>query len=82
MTLANFLKLHQDTGVCVSIHQLPYDHVNNTYTKIHFEECSQDEIMESELYKSIKNRTVDHFCVIGGGMYDVELVIELKEEIK
>lgn len=81
MTLKNFLKLHQDGYVDgVSIHQLPYDYDRNGYTKTYFEEESQEEIEQSEVFKKIKNRKVDHFNIIGGGMYKTELCIFLERE--
>lgn len=82
MTLQNFLKMHQDGCVqnCVSIQQLPYDYDNHRYTQTYFEEASQDELVETELFKEIKNKQVNHFNIIGGGMYKVELCIYLKKE--
>lgn len=74
MTLRNFLRLHQD-GVamwCVSIHG---------YTETYLEEEYQEEIEESEIFKTIRNMQVDHFCIIGGFMGSpVELCIYLKGE--
>ncbi len=82
MNLRNFLKLHQDGGVqgCVSIQQEPYDFKNHRYTKTYFEEDRQDDILESDTFKKIANKQVDHFNVIGGGIEKVELCIYLKEE--
>lgn len=82
MTLNNFLKMHQDGCVqgCVTIQQMPYNQENNRYTKTYFEEVNQDEIIESELFKEIKNKQVDHFNIIGDGMYKVELCIYLKSD--
>lgn len=82
MTLQNFLKLHQNGCVqnCISIQQLPYDYDNHRYTKTFFEESSQEYIVKTELFKEIKNKQVDHFNIIGGGMDKVELCIYLKEE--
>lgn len=80
MTLIDFLGLHQDgvAGNCVSIHQLPYVKEKNRYTKTYFEEEMQDEIIESDVFKDIANKHVDHFNIIGGGMYKVELCIYVK----
>lgn len=82
MTLQNFLKLHQGGCVlgCVSIHKEPYDYDNHRYTKTFFEEVDQEEIFSSERFKEIKNTQVDHFNIIGGGMYKTELCIYLKGE--
>lgn len=79
MTLKNFLNLHDGGCVqnCVSVQQLPYDYENHRYTKTYFEEYSQEEIIESEVFKEIKNKQVHHFCIIGGGSYKVELCIFL-----
>lgn len=63
---------------CLSIQQEPYDYDNHRYTKTYFEEVSQEDIIESELFKEIKNKQVDHFNIIGGGMYKIELCIYLK----
>lgn len=86
MTLNNILKLHRAGCAqgCVSIHQLPYiycyenNYERSGYTKTYFEEEGQEEIIESELFKKIKNKQVDHFNIIGGGMYELELCIYLK----
>lgn len=79
MILKNFLKIHNGGCVqnCVTIHQEPYDHKNHCYTKTYFEEESQDEILYSDIFKNIANKQVDHFNIIGGGMYKVELCIYL-----
>lgn len=78
MTLKNFLKMHEGGVACVSIHQEPYDYDNHRPTKTYFEEEYQEEVVTSKTFKSIKNIQVDHFHVIGGGMYGVELCIYLK----
>lgn len=82
MTLKNFLKMHKGGCVqnCVSIQQEPYDNENNCYTKTYFEEEEQDEILSSDTFKSIADKQVDHFNIIGGGMYKTELCIYLKSE--
>ena len=80
MTVKNFLKLHDGGVACVSIQQEPYDREKHEYTKTYFEEESQEEILESDIFKEIANKQVDHFNVIGGGMYRVELCIYLKED--
>jgi len=82
MTLRNFLKLHQDGGAqgCVSIQLLPYNHAEHGYTETYFEEADQEEIVGSDTFKKIANKQVDHFNIIGGGMYKVELCIYLKGE--
>lgn len=79
MTLSNFLKLHQDGTAmgCVSIHLLPYDNEKHGYTKTYFEEATQEEIQESEIFKKLRRKQVHHFNIIGGGMDSVELCIYL-----
>lgn len=80
MILKNFLKLHKNGCALVSIHQEPYVCEKHGYTKTYFEECSQAEIKASQIFKEIRNKQVDHFNVIGGDMYPVELCIYLKRE--
>ncbi|MBB2184768.1 hypothetical protein H0486_18085 [Lachnospiraceae bacterium MD1] len=82
MTLQNFLKMHQGGCVqdCVSIQQEPYNYDKHKYEKTFFEEAAQEEIINSEIFKEIRNKQVDHFNIIGGGMYKVELCIYLKGE--
>lgn len=82
MTLRNFLKLHKYgcAGGRISIHQLPYNHGNHGYEATYFEEGNQDAIINSDVFKKIANRPVDHFNIIGGGIYRVELCIYLKEK--
>ena len=80
MTLKNFLKMHDGGVACLSIHQEPYNYEKNRYEKTYFEEVNQEDITESEIFKQIQNKQVDHFNVIGGGMYKVELCICLKIE--
>ena len=58
---------------------MPYDYDKNGYAKTYFEEENQEDILDSEIFKSISNVQVDHFNIIGGGMYKVELCIYLKE---
>lgn len=82
MNLQNFLKLHQNgtAQCCVSIQQEPYDHQKHCYAKTYFEEESQEEIIASEVFKKIAKKQVDHFNVIGGGVYKVELCIYLERD--
>lgn len=82
MRLRNFLKMHSGGCAmgCVSIHQLPYVHERHSYQKTYFEEDSQEDVMDSDMFGEIANKKVDHFNVIGGGMYKVELCIYLSEE--
>ena len=75
----NFLKMHEGGVACVSIQHMPYDYDKNGYAKTYFEEENQENILDSEIFKSISNEQVDHFNIIGGGMYKVELCIYLKE---
>ena len=63
------LKLYSD--------YLRWDNEKNRYEKTYFEEVSQEDITESEIFKQIQNKQVDHFNVIGGDMYKVELCIYL-----
>lgn len=79
MVLKNFLKMHEGGVACVSIQRMPYLHDQHRYAETYFEEVYQDDILESDLFKSIKNMQVDHFNVIGGGIYKVELCIYLSE---
>lgn len=80
MRLDEFLQMHKNGCVeCVSIHLLPYDTKKHCYTKTYFEEGRQEDLMETARYRAIKNREVDHFNVIGGGMYPMELCVFLKE---
>lgn len=80
MNLHNFLKLNQGGSCCISIQQEPYDYEKHRYTKTYFEEECQEDILNSDTYKSIAKKKVDHFNIIGGGMYKVELCIYLQEE--
>lgn len=80
MTVRNFLKLHEGGVACVSIQQEPYDYEKHGYAKTYFEEAAQEDILESDTFKKIANKQVDHFNIIGGGMYKVELCIYLEEE--
>ena len=80
MTVRNFLKLHEGGVACVSIQQEPYDHGKHGYVKTYFEEAAQEDILASDTFKKIANKQVDHFNIIGGGMYKVELCIYLEEE--
>ena len=82
MNLKNFLKLHRNGRAqrCVSIHQEPYDYSKHKYTRTDFEECDQEEIERSDIFKEIKSKKVDHFNIIGGGTYPVELCIYLERE--
>lgn len=78
MTLKKFLKMHEGGVACVSIHQEPYNYDNHRQTKTYFEEERQEDVIASKNFKGIKNMQVDHFHIIGGGMYKVELCIYLK----
>lgn len=78
MTVKDFLKMHEGGVACVSIHQEPYDHDSHKYSQTYFEEECQEDILDSEIFKSISNVQVDHFNIIGGGIYRVELCIYLK----
>lgn len=82
MTVKNFLKMHQNgcAQSCISIQQLPYDHEKRCYSKTYFEECDQEEILSSDTFKEISSKQVDHFHVIGGGIYPVELCVYVREE--
>ena len=78
MTLKNFLRLHQNGCACISIHKLPYDDSKHGYAETYFEESDQEEIELSDIFQKVKNQKVNHFNVIGGGMYSVELCIYLE----
>lgn len=82
VTLRNFLKLHQNGCVqgCISIYQEPYDYEKRRYTKRYFEEEEQESILAADIFRKIANKQVDHFNIIGGGMYKMELCIYLKRE--
>jgi hypothetical protein len=80
VTVRNFLKLHEGGVAFVSIQQEPYDHEKHGYVKTYFEEAAQEDILASDTFKKIANKQVDHFNIIGGGMYKVELCIYLEEE--
>jgi len=80
MTLNNFFKLNQGGGGVVSIHQLPYDYGSNRYSKTYFEENYKEDILQSNEYSKIKSAQVDHFSIIGGGCYPVELCIFLRQK--
>ena len=80
MTLKNFLKMHEGGTACVSVHQLPYDYAKHGYSETYFEEERQEEIIDSDIFREIASKQVDHFNVIGGGMYRVELCVYLKRE--
>lgn len=82
MTLKNFLKLHQGGGAlgCVSILLLPYSYEKHRYAETYFEEADQEEIIESDTFKKIANKQVDHFNIIDDDPYKVGLSIYLKGE--
>ena len=75
MTLKNFMKMHDGGVACVSIYEY-----NDGKKHQYCEEVYQEVIVDAEWFKKIAQRKVKRFCVIGGGMYKVELCIELKEE--
>lgn len=76
MKLADFLELHEGGVACITISE------NSTSAKkptIHYcEEEEQEDFMQSEEYQKIADYTVKRFCVIGGGIYKVELYIEVE----
>lgn len=80
MNLKNFLKLHEDCGICVSIYQMPYNYINHGYKKTYFEEERQNNILETTIFREIELKKIDHFSIIGGGDYKVELCIYLAED--
>lgn len=78
MTLYEFLRLHEGGVACVSIAE---NETSIKKQKIQYcEEENQEDILESEWFEKIANRRVKRFCVIGGGMYKVELCIEVASE--
>lgn len=82
MTLEDFLIMHNGGCCqnCVTIQRLPYEHDRHRYAKTYFEEECQDNILASTLFDQIADSEVDHFCIIGGGMYPMELSIFLTAE--
>lgn len=81
MTLRGFLDLHSGgTCQCISIYQEPYNYETHRYKKVYFEEENQDEIIDSYLFRKICEKMVDHFSIIGGGGYPIELSIFLEIE--
>ena len=82
MALEEFLELHENGVACVSIQQMPYDCDKHRYTKTYFEEDSQEDILNSDIFREIADKEVDHFNIIGGGGYPIELCIYLKKEDK
>ena len=82
MTLKKFFKMHQNGCAqgCVSIHQEPYIYEKRGNTKTYFEECDQEEIEKSKIFKDIKNKQVDYFNIISGGIYPMELCVYLERE--
>lgn len=71
MTLKNFLGLHEG-GVCCHISI-------EDRRKKYCEEEEKENIVQSEWFHQLAEREVIRFCVIGGGMYNVELCIELAD---
>lgn len=78
MTVKKFLDMYRDAVdyPCITIRQLPC--TNNQFTNTYFEEELKEDVISSETFKKIKNLKIDHFNVIGGGMYINELCIYLK----
>ena len=77
MTLAEFLRLHEGGVACISISENETSALKPT--KRYCEEEEQETIMESEWFEKIADYEVKRFCVIGGGIYPVELCIEVAE---
>lgn len=76
MKLADFLELHEGGVACITISA---NETNATKPTIHYcEEEEQEDFMQSEEYQKIADYTVKRFCVIGGGIYKVELYIEVE----
>lgn len=73
MKLQELLKYHEGGLAQVSI----YQRVNDK-THYFFEEEDQEQILACKSYREIADRAVRRYCVIGGGMYPVELCIELE----
>lgn len=75
MKLQELLKYHEGglAQRCVSIYQRV-----NEKTHYFFEEEEQGKILVCESYREIAERGVRRFSVIGGGMYPVELYIEIE----
>lgn len=79
MTLKTFLELYKGGLACVSIQQMPYDYDRHRYAETYFEAEEKEEIMLSDTYKRIANKQVDHFNILDGAVYNLELSIYLKE---
>lgn len=76
MTLAEFLGLHKGGVACITIFE---SEDSAKKPRAHFcEEEEQEDFMQSEEYQKIADYTVKRFCVIGGGIYKVELYIEVE----
>ena len=78
--LKDFLKMYECGTACISIHQAPFDYEKYRYAKTYFEECTREEIEESEVFNEIKKMKVTGFSVIGGGSYKTELCIYLEKD--
>ena len=76
MKLSEFLRLHEGGVACISISE---NETSASKPTIRYcEEEEQETFMESGTYQKISDYTVKRFCVIGGGMYPVELCIEVE----
>ena len=73
MTLKEFLKLH-DGGYAMNCVTIKCD------SKYFCEEENQGYILESDWFNEIAERKVRRFCVMGEGLYPVELYITIEEE--
>lgn len=80
MKLADFLRVHEGGVACITISA---NETSATKPTILFcEEEEQEDFMQSEAYQKIADYTVRRFCVIGGGIYKVELCIEVEEGLE
>lgn len=78
MTLYDLMSVHDGGVARISISENKTNATKKTIT--YCEEASEDDIWESEWFEEIADREVKRFCVIGGGMYNVELCIEVVSE--
>lgn len=66
MTLQNFLRRY-DGDDAVSI-------------KGYCEEWRKEEVLTADWYKKIRRMSIDRWLILGGGMYKIEIWIELEQD--
>lgn len=77
--LRDFIKLHKGGIGTLNVTIYQYDKTHG-HSKIYFKEADQEQIEQSEIYKEIENRRVEHFSMAVGRMCPVEVCIYLYEE--